>query len=121
MLNKNAKKWVKALLSGKYKQADGQLRDGDKFCCLGVACDLYAKEHSGYIWEGEQFEGEDTQLPPIVQSWLGLNTPAGGMDKNSVSLISYNDGQEEENIKKHTFKQIAKIIVKEPDGLFGKA
>lgn len=37
------KKWVKALRSGKYNQCDGQLRQGDTFCCLGVLCDLHRK------------------------------------------------------------------------------
>ena len=49
MLNPNAQKWVDALRSGEYKQTRGALRGDDegnepKFCCLGVACDLYAKE-----------------------------------------------------------------------------
>ena len=29
-----------ALESGDYKQGRDRLRDGDDFCCLGVACDL---------------------------------------------------------------------------------
>ena len=33
-------KWVAALRSGKYQQGRDVLRNGDKFCCLGVACDL---------------------------------------------------------------------------------
>ena len=35
---KQMKKWVKALRSGKYKQAKGSLQTGDGFWCLGVAC-----------------------------------------------------------------------------------
>lgn len=39
--------WVKALRSGEYKQGYGYLhykRGGkDKFCCLGVLCDLAVK------------------------------------------------------------------------------
>jgi len=39
--NKEAiRKWVDALRSGKYKQATGQLRVNDSYCCLGVACEL---------------------------------------------------------------------------------
>lgn len=30
-------KLVAALRSGKYKQTDGALKDGDGYCCLGVA------------------------------------------------------------------------------------
>lgn len=34
------KKWVEALRSGKYKQEtdEGQLRHGDCYCAIGVAC-----------------------------------------------------------------------------------
>ena len=34
-------KWTKALRSGKYKQTTGALQDGNGFCCLGVACDVF--------------------------------------------------------------------------------
>ena len=35
------KKWIAALLSGEYEQGVGLLRNEDnKFCCLGVACNL---------------------------------------------------------------------------------
>lgn len=33
-------KWLEALRSEKYQQAQGTLRDGDRFCCLGVLCDI---------------------------------------------------------------------------------
>jgi hypothetical protein len=31
-------KWLKALRSGEFKQAQGQLRDKGAYCCLGVLC-----------------------------------------------------------------------------------
>ena len=36
------KKWIKALLSGEYKQGTGKLHSKEKntFCCLGVAVDI---------------------------------------------------------------------------------
>lgn len=34
------KKWLKALRSGEYKQGSGQLRSDDRYCCLGVLCDI---------------------------------------------------------------------------------
>lgn len=37
--------WVKALKSGEYKQGTDFLKNGNKYCCLGVLCDLYRKEH----------------------------------------------------------------------------
>ena len=43
-------KWIAALRSGKYEQGKGILRDSsDKFCCLGVACNIYDPDG----WEKE--------------------------------------------------------------------
>jgi hypothetical protein len=42
---KNIKKWCKALDSGKYKQTRGKLQDSRGYCCLGVACELFNKDH----------------------------------------------------------------------------
>lgn len=45
-------KWIKALRSGEYKQAQGKLRDNNNgFCCLGVLCDVYAKENPQAGWK----------------------------------------------------------------------
>jgi hypothetical protein len=44
-------KWLEALRSGKYQQTTGELRGGDKFCCLGVLCDV-AKPGA---WKGESW------------------------------------------------------------------
>jgi hypothetical protein len=39
-------KWVEALRSGEYKQAEGKLHDtkNDAFCCLGVLCKVMGAE-----------------------------------------------------------------------------
>ena len=48
-MNPEVKKlWVEALRGGKYVQGKGKLhyisKDGqEKFCCLGVLCDLYPR------------------------------------------------------------------------------
>lgn len=34
------RRWLQALRSNKYKQYRGCLRDGDRFCVLGVLCDI---------------------------------------------------------------------------------
>ena len=39
-LNEKAREWVAALRSGKYKQGKGALSTEDRFCCLGVACEI---------------------------------------------------------------------------------
>lgn len=33
-------KWIAALRSGQYEQGQSFLRNGDKYCCLGVLCDI---------------------------------------------------------------------------------
>lgn len=33
-------KWIDALRSGDFKQTSGALRDRNKYCCLGVLCEL---------------------------------------------------------------------------------
>lgn len=122
-MNKNAKKWIKALRSGQYKQTQLELRNGDRFCCLGVACDLYRKEHSSVDWEGEDFLGTRTVLPESVREWLGFRKTDGAfltrlpiMDiaGNEPSLVELNDAG-------WSFKKIADFITKKkPKGLFIK-
>jgi len=75
-------KWIDALLSGEYQQTRQQLFDGNGYCCLGVLCDLYRKEHEQYEWaqtfsEFEQkdkweFLNQSETLPNDVISWSGL-------------------------------------------------
>jgi hypothetical protein len=83
----NMTKLVTALRSGDYQQADGYLKNQGKFCCLGVACDLAAKEGIG-SWSGETLFGADVftdraghsvkyGLPSGVAEWLGLDADAG--------------------------------------------
>ena len=74
--------WVRRLRSGDYEQGQGYLRFGDKYCCLGVLCDMAVE--AGVIEEthgpSEKFSlfvsvggGFQTQmLPPSVAEWSGL-------------------------------------------------
>lgn len=41
--------WLNALRSGQYQQGFGRLKEGNNFCCLGVVCDLAAKD-GGKHW-----------------------------------------------------------------------
>jgi hypothetical protein len=104
-----AKKWVKALRSGKYKQGKSFLKQFNskgqpKHCCLGVLCELYndtmKKNHKrtisvkfhddshlyyGYV----KFANKDGSLPAVVRKWAGI--------KNEMGTFSYT-----ERIFKHT-------------------
>ena len=67
-------RWLKALRSGRYKQAKGQLRKADSFCCLGVLCDL-ARKSKINKWDGEFFDGIEDVPPMSVWNWAGLMGP----------------------------------------------
>lgn len=114
------KLWIKALKSGKYKQGTECLRKVNKFCCLGVLSDLYAKENK-IKWkkdkESYRLFNEGYVLPSMVREWAGLDGHNPGVlitekikkkiDCNwkSSSLSNLND-------KGCNFKQIAECIDK---------
>jgi hypothetical protein len=118
-MNEPAKKWVAALRSGEFEQGNGALRRGDKFCCLGVACELAAKYK--IIKPAKKAPGSDDlfmygyrtcTLPDEVTNWLNLRTHDGNIEGH-ISLVGEND------VKDKTFKEIADLIASEPAGLFG--
>jgi hypothetical protein len=70
---------VAALRSGDYKQGKTYLKKGDEFCCLGVACDLYAKKGYGN-WIGNNvgfFLARSGSLPDDVQKYYGFTQGLG--------------------------------------------
>jgi len=105
-MNKRVKKmWVEAL--PQYTQGKGTLRGGNEFCCLGVLCDLYAKE-KGCEWEASDFGSREYTflgvrgvLPLDVFRWAGL--PNGNPDVGKQTLVDANDGGK-------TFTQISNLI-----------
>lgn len=127
MLNENAKKWVKALRSGEYAQGRDVLvtvgKQYDKFCCLGVACELYQQEVGTLRVEEVGYElsynGNSFSLPPVVKRWLGLRTDDGQVKvkkekDQKLDLVHLNDNQ------RWSFRRIADFIESEPEGLFSK-
>ena len=137
-LNPNAQAWVEALRSGDYKQGHGLLRsDDDKFCCLGVACDLFAASHPevrgweiifnvSNIFVSHTFiinaQKNTALLPRQVCEWLGLAPLVeGGYNKNVTflqntprprSLVDLNDD------RLFTFDKIADTIEANQKELF---
>lgn len=114
-MNKNAKKWVEALRSGKYEQGKMALRHENRFCCLGVACEVFI-ENGGAIKIAIDPDGDATyaglacRLPKEVSDWIGIKSPLGRFEEKA-SLSSLNDNGS-------TFFEIADIIESEPKGLF---
>lgn len=68
--------WLEELRSGRYEQGMERLRDGHSYCCLGVLCDIYARETGEGYWEGKTFISGDHEgtawLTPEVTMWAGL-------------------------------------------------
>jgi hypothetical protein len=76
-----AEKWVKALRSGKFEQAEGFLKrfdsnDKPSHCCLGVLCELYNNTMRKNKKKTISIEG--IYLPIEVQKWAGMKSPDGG-------------------------------------------
>ena len=103
------KLWVDALRSGEYKQTSDALRTGDNFCCLGVLCDLHAKETGGK-WEGWHYGGNQHTPPPDVVEWAGLDDQYGGEVVIAVEMRDVQLAITEHNDSGRTFAEIANAI-----------
>ena len=101
--------WLTALRSGEYKQGKHQLRTDNKFCCLGVLCDLYAKTMNTMDWVEERRENENRELmysfagsgdvdsyvlPATVANWAELpdSNPRIQVSWGKTNLADENDG-----------------------------
>lgn len=107
-----AKRWVEALRSSKYKQGKDQLQTSDnKFCCLGVLCDI-VKDDVGGTWDGQTFRldttSETINLPEAVKQFTLMKSYTGSR-KGKSSLIKLNDNR----FNQYNFNRIADIIEKE--------
>lgn len=88
--------WCAALRSGEYKRGTGRLHQfDDRFCCLGVLCDLAAKE--GVVQRDQaarhtmyRYDGEAHYLPDAVMYWAGLAS-ANPRLTNGRTLAAMND------------------------------
>jgi uncharacterized protein YeaC (DUF1315 family) len=117
-------KWIAALRSGKYEQGSEKLRSVSGYCCLGVLCDLYAKEHNtewefrGYGGTNLQpqdywyYEGESEYLPESVMEWSGVkvNCPQVRVDVDDEDEWFYHETLADLNDSGHTFNDLSKLI-----------
>lgn len=90
--------WTEALRSGEFRQGKHCLRDGNKYCCLGLLVDLHAKATGGE-WDKDfnyvgrevfQYTGVTSVLPSSVMDWAEFPTPEG-IITNDETLASLND------------------------------
>lgn len=116
--------WLDALRSGEYEQGAGQLRntltgyneDTDSFeptgeftyCCLGVLCDLYAKENDVEWHESDLILDKGAFPPNQIAIWAGLNVD------QKVGLFGFESGEPHDvvsmNDRGESFETIADII-----------
>lgn len=118
------KKWLKALRSGCYQQGQGQLcvsntnePDVDRFCCLGVLCDLHAEEQEDGWEDGSSHQefcdltylGSTGRLPSKILKWAGLaeRNPVVTNQKGVYSNLA------NENDTGRSFVEIADLIEKQ--------
>lgn len=101
-MDKNiAKKWVKALRSGKYKKGIGQLKNKkDEYCCLGVLCDL----------SGKPWNGLDGLPPKDIDVWAGFKSRSYNFSKKYKVKHSKSEELTFLNDQGLSFKQIANLI-----------
>lgn len=129
MKKKIADRWIKALLSGKYKQTKGRLhcivnldnkKKEESFCCLGVLCDLYQKsarkskglkelnskfEKIGAGLTQEVYDISAAYLSDSVMQWSGIGQNSAHFTRGATTF-----SLAKENDKGSSFKQIAGLI-----------
>jgi hypothetical protein len=122
--------WVAALRSGDYKQTKYELQDKDGFCCLGVLCDVYAKQNPNGQWcapeargDREFTNGDETTgnvLPKFVVAWAFQDPTTqlggGGMLPNRVDVgdgVEFTALYELNDTANYDFEQIADVIVEQ--------
>lgn len=115
-----AKKWIKALRSGEYKQGQtGRLKSDTGYCCLGVLCEIASKEGLGIFDNNGIFHANGEQkrqsLPSDVLAWSEMKNYMGYFqsDLGEVSLWNMNDGVTNKNQladNRLSFNEIADVI-----------
>lgn len=92
--------WVEILQSGTYQQANGVLKfpatnqEPAKFCCLGVACDIFHRVTGEGMWNGKEFfifylhQFSETYLPVAVAEWFGLDHDPGVQETDVGQVIT---------------------------------
>lgn len=118
----NQELWLQALESDKYEQGKYVLcklfGDTKKYCCLGVACELFATEKSLFDEFGEMVYVEndsvwsDSAAPSSVVDALGLYDGYGSNMSGEESLANLNDDYD------MSFKEIAAMIRETPSNWF---
>lgn len=74
------KRWIRWLRETDFEQTDGELREDDSFCCLGIACHYSTKMKRKKRFEADKIHYQFTEtndehygyLPADFRRWVGL-------------------------------------------------
>lgn len=118
-LGPNQLKWVRDLETTKARQTTGVLHNSQGYCCLGRACVVMGVKGVGEGPKGSRqysYKEAITCLPDPVKMKLAMRDDCGcPLDIAKFSALSVlNDD------KKYTFKEIAKVLRKNPEQYFVK-
>jgi len=89
--------WADALESGEYEQGVGSMLKYDRYCCLGVLCDLHRKAHDVDEWEPDEdykslsYLEARNHLPTAVVEWCGLTSEEIGNAADNQSNVVFRD------------------------------
>ena len=115
--------WIAALRSGGYAQGKGALRRGNKFCCLGVLCDLVDPtkwevyddmniDAPTYKWADASMFPRVHWLPPEIDVALGkpsmMKMPTGNLRLSDANDTGTPFTEIADGIEAH-YKQIGAI------------
>lgn len=116
------RQWVAALRSGEFTQTRGYLCHKGRYCCLGIACEVFDRAFPGelereVLTDRITFNNHATLLPDVVRHAVGITYAGGDFvvssldDEDESSLAERNDDGA-------TFAEIADLIEARPPGLF---
>lgn len=132
VVEQNVRLWLAKLESGELTQGTGALEQNDKFCCLGVACNVVGaeREPSTFLENAMTYDGAQDYLPNTVRKKLGLKDidpvvkvalkPNGVFDLEKLPDDD-DDGYRLSILNDQyylTFKEIAKVIRLNKNTLF---
>lgn len=109
-------KWLRALRSGEYKQAQHFLQTDEGYCCLGVACKLFIPSKFQKLNSYGQLQGALPRAQPNAPDWLRrINDDFQA--KTGVNLDLLNDKgllpvriHNYRGLPKFTFEEIADLL-----------
>jgi hypothetical protein len=100
-----ARKWVKALRSGKFIQGRSHLKLDGKHCCLGVLCELTPYKERFTEMRSSTRVGYNIHLPEEIKKLVGMQSMnrVFKVEMSASVLAAMNDTGK-------TFEEIADVI-----------